>query len=139
MTSKELQKIINKLCKEGEMKFLDATTEEKIVLFEKMNDIKFPIKYKEWLLFSDGGELFLPIGIQFYGIEHEPIINVDDRLYDDYIVIGVLASGDSIVFKNTEEIISIYNLEGGRIENDETYEDFYTFLSDMYDILGIGD
>lgn len=139
MASKELQKIINKLCKQGKMMFLDATTEEKIVLFEKMNDIKFPIKYKEWLLFSDGGELFLPIGIQFYGIEHEPIINVDDRPYDDYIVIGVLTSGDPIVFKNTEEIISIYNLEGGRIEDDETYEDFYTFLSDIYDILGIGD
>lgn len=47
---------------------------------------------------------------------------------DGYIVIGALASGDPIAFKKMEERISIYNLEDDRIEDDETYEDFYAFL-----------
>ena len=141
MISEELQKIIDTICAQGAMNFLDATTEEKIVAFEMKHDIKLPTKYREWLLFSDGGEIFLPAGIQFYGIEHKPIIDVedDDRPDDSYIVIGALASGDPIVFKKTEERISIYNIEDDRIEDDETYEDFYAFLNDTYDMLGIGD
>lgn len=58
---------------------------------------------------------------------------------DRYIIIGALASGDPIIFKKTEERICIYNHEDNRIEDDETYEDFFAFLNDMYDMLGIGD
>ena len=122
------------------MNFLDATTEDKIHAFEMKYNIKLPEKYREWLLFSDGGEIFLPAGIQFYGVEHKPIIDIedDDRPDDSYIVIGALASGDPIIFKKTEERISIYNLTDDRIEDDETYEDFYALLNDSYEILGIG-
>lgn len=141
MISKELEKIIDTISAQGEMLFLSATTKEAIALFEKDHNIMLPEKYKEWLLFSDGGECFLPAGIQFYGVEHKPIIDIedDDRPDDSYIVIGTLASGDPIVFKNAEERISIFNHEDNRIEDDETYEDFYAFLNDMYDMLGIGD
>ncbi|WP_369347150.1 SMI1/KNR4 family protein [Amylolactobacillus amylophilus] len=67
--------------------------------FEKENNVVLPSKYKEWLQLSDGGEFFLPAGIQLYGIEHKPVINVNDnsRPNDDYIVIGALASGDPII------------------------------------------
>ncbi len=138
--TKELEKIIDTISAQGEMNFLDATTEENITVFEKKHNIKLPKKYKEWLLFSDGGECFLPAGIQFYGVEHKPIIDIedDDRPDDSYIVIGTLASGDPIVFKKTEERISIFNHKDNRIEDDEIYEDFYAFLNDMYDMLGIG-
>lgn len=34
--------------------------------------------------------------------------------------------------------IAIYNQEAGRIEDDEIYDDFTAFLSDLYDLLGIG-
>lgn len=141
MISVELQKIIDKISGQGEMNFLDATTEEKIEAFEKANSIKMPEKFKEWLLFSDGGELFLPAGVQLYGIEHKPMIDIndDDRPNDSYIVIGALASGDPIVFKKTDESISIYNHEDNRIEDDETYVDLYAFLNDMNNILGLGD
>ena len=141
MISEELKKIIDTISTQGEMNFLEATTEEKIVAFEMEHNIKLPTEYREWLLFSDGGEIFLPAGIQFYGVEHKPIIDIedDDRPDDSYIVIGALASGDPIVFKKTKERISIYNLEDDRIEDDETYEDFYAFLNDTYDMLGIGD
>ena len=122
------------------MNFLDETTEEKILVFEKENDVTFPSRYKEWLLFSDGGELFLPAGIQLYGVEHKPLIDVNDnsRPNEDYVVIGALASGDPILFEKDSEKIAIYNQAAGRIEDDEIYDDFFAFLNDLYDLLGIG-
>lgn len=139
MISEEFQKIINTICAQGENNFLDATTKEKIIAFETKHNIKLPVKYKEWLLFSDGGEIFLPAGIQFYGVEHNPTIDIEDnnKPGTDYIVIGVLSSGDPIVFKIGEEQISIYNLEDDRIEDDETYKNFLCFLEDTYNILGL--
>lgn len=140
MLSEELKEIIEQLKKQGDMAFLDAATEEQIVEFEKKNEIKLPEKYKEWLLFSDGGECFLPGGIQLYGVAHKPIIDVseDDRPDESYIVIGALSMGDPILFKKESEQISIYNHEEGTIEDDEIYPDFFAFLKDLYDLLGIG-
>lgn len=140
MISEELKKIIDILQKHGKMDFPVATTEEKITYFEKENTVVLPLKYKEWLLFSDGGELFFPAGIQLYGVENKPAINVNDnsRPNEDYIVIGALASGDPILCKKNSEKISIYNQEAGTIEDDEIYPDFFAFLNDLYDLLGIG-
>ena len=141
MISNELQQIVDKFKEQGKMAFLEAATQEKIDIFEKENDITLPVKYKEWLLFSDGGEFFLPAGIQLYGVEHKPVINVknNDRPSDDYIVIGTLASGDPILCEKNGEKIAIYNQEGGRIEDDEIYDYFIAFLNDLHDLLGIGD
>ncbi len=140
MISDELQMIINELNIQGKMIFLDATTDNNIKTFESENDITLPSKYKEWLQFSDGGEFFLPAGIQLYGIEHKPVINVNDdtRPNDDFIVIGALASGDPILFKKNSESIAIYNLEAGKIEEDEIYNNFIDFIKDLYHLLGIG-
>ena len=140
MISEELKLIVDKFNEQGKMNFLEETTEEKISEFEKEHSVKLPTKFKEWLLFSDGGELFLPAGIQLYGIEHKPIIDVDnnDRPSEDYIVIGALASGDPILCGKDGERIAIYNQEAGRIEDDEIYDDFIAFLNDLYDLLGIG-
>ena len=104
-------KIVDKFKEQGKMAFLEVATQEKIDIFEKENDITIPVKYKEWLLFSDGGEFFLPAGIQLYGVEHKSVINVknNDRPSDDYIVIGTLASGDSILCEKNGEKIAIYN------------------------------
>lgn len=43
----------------------------------------------------------MPAGIQLYGIEHKPVIDVNDnsRPSEDYVVIGALASGDPILYK----------------------------------------
>lgn len=141
MISNELQQMVDKFKEQGKMAFLEAATQEKIDIFEKENDITLPVKYKEWLLFSDGGEFFMPAGIQLYGVEHKPVINVknNDRPSDDYIVIGSLASGDPILCEKNGEKIAIYNQEGGRIEDDEIYDDFIAFLNDLHDLLGIGD
>lgn len=140
MIQDELKTIIDKLQEQGKMSFLEKTTEEKITSFEKENSVTLPSKYKEWLLYSDGGEFFLPAGVQLYGIEHKPLINVNDdsRPNDNYIVIGALATGDPVLFKKDSEEIAIYNQEAEKIEQDEIYDDFIAFLKDLYDLLGIG-
>ena len=61
----------------------------------------------------------------------------NDRPTEEYIVIGALATGDPILCERTGERISIYNLEAGRIEEDEIYEDFFAFLDDLYELLGL--
>lgn len=141
MMSDELKEIIDAFKGQGKMRFFDPATEDQIVAFEKEHDFTFPSKYKEWLLFSDGGECFLPAGVQFYGVAHKPIIDVndDDRPDDNYIIIGALSSGDPVMFKKNEKKIAIYNHEAGRIESDETYDDFFAFIKDLYDLLGIGE
>lgn len=141
MVADNLKSIVNNLTQQGDMYFCEGTEESQITAFEELHDIKLPDKYREWLRFSDGGELFLPAGVQLYGVDHKPVINVndDDRPDDNYIVIGALASGDPVIFRKTEQIISIYNHDAGRIEDDESYDDFFCFLNDLYDALGIGD
>ena len=140
MISEELKRIVDKFNEQGKMNFLEETTEEKILEFEKEHSVHFPVKYKEWLLFSDGGELFLPAGIQLYGIEQKPLIDVNDnsRPNEDYVVIGTFATGDTILCKKAEDIISIYNPEMGEIDDELVYPDFIAFLKDLYELLGLG-
>lgn len=139
MISKELKAITDNLLQQGKMRFFDPVIEKQIVEFEDNNGIALPTRYREWLLFSDGGECFLPAGVQFYGIVHKPIIDVnnDDRPDNNFIVIGTLASGDPILIRRDSEIISIYNQGAGVIEDDEVYDDFFSFLTDLPALLGI--
>lgn len=139
MINEELKNIIEGISKKGDMLFLNPTTEEKINSFETNNNIVLPKQFKDYLLISDGGELFLPAGIQFYGISHKPIIDVNDtdRPSDKYVVIGALSNGDPILFEKGTERIMIYNHDCGVIEDDEQYDDLYSFLKDLYNILGL--
>ena len=140
MIPNELTAIIEQIKTQGKMRFLDGATDTQITEFETKHAMKLPLKFREWLSYSDGGEFFLPAGVQIYGVAHKPIIDVsdNDRPNDNYFVIGALASGDPILCEKGNEKISIYNHEAGRIESDEIYEDFYSFLNDLYDMLGIG-
>ena len=141
MISDELKDIIEQLQKKGKMVFLEGETDEQIAKFEKGHEVALPEKYKEWLHHSDGGELFLPAGVQFYGVAHKPVIDVneDDRPNDDYIVIGALASGDPVLCEKSGEKISIYDHETGGIDDELIYNDFFALLNDLYDLLGIGE
>ncbi len=141
MISDELMDIVKFLIRHEEaMHFPEAATKEQIDAFEKKSGVLLPEKLKEWLLLSDGGEFFLPGGLQLYGVAHKPVIDVDDndRPDDHYVVIGALASGDPLLYEKTGEKISIYNREAGRIEEDETYPDFFSFLKDLPNVFGIG-
>ena len=141
MISDELKRIIDLLNQQGKMAFLEGATEEQISKFEKEKEIKFPEKYKEWLRFSDGGECFLPAGVQFYGVAHKPLIDVyeNDRPDDNYIVIGALASGDPVLCEKAGEKIAIFDHETGSIDDELVYDDFFALLNDLYDLLGIGE
>ena len=141
MISEELKSIIEILKEKGKMNFLEGATEEQISQFEKEKDISLPVRYKEWLQFSDGGELFLPAGVQFYGVEHKPLLKVENdvRPNDNYIVIGALASGDPVLCEKSGERISIYDKEIGSIDDELVYDDFFAFVDDLYDLLGIGE
>ncbi len=141
MALDDLKEFIDKLNNQGKMRFLEAATEEQIFQFEQNNGFKLPIKFRNWLLYSDGGEFFLPAGIQLYGVSHKPLIDPsdDDRPDDTYVVIGALASGDPVLCRKKSEQIAIYNHDANRIEDDEKYEDFFAFLNDLYDLLGIGE
>ena len=141
MISADLKPLVDKFNKQGKMSFLEETTEEKILAFERENKVTLPSGYKKWLLFSDGGELFLPAGVQLYGIDHKPFIDVNDdsRPSDDYIVIGAFALGDPILCKKTAETISIYNQEMGEIDKELVYPDFIVFLNDLAELLGVGE
>ncbi len=141
MVSDELKSITEALNTQGKMRFLSPCSEEQIAQFEHKHNLTLPKQYKEWLQFSDGGECFLPAGVQFYGISQKPFIDVEDNSRPDnsYIVVGALASGDPVLIKKDSEQISIYNQEAGRIEDDEVYDDFFAFLNDLYDLLGMGE
>ncbi len=141
MISEELKAIIDRLNEQGKMTFLEGATEEQIAQFEKEHEVVLPEKYKEWLQHSDGGEFFLPAGVQLYGVAHKPLINIedDDRSDDNYIVIGALASGDPVLCEKTGEKISIYDNETGCFDDEVTYDDFFAFLNDLYDLFGIGE
>ena len=129
----KVKEIFEELKNREDMAFLEGADQTQINLFEEENNIELPSLYKEFLLCSDGGEFYLPGGVQMYGVAHKPLINLGDvnRPNDDYIVIGSLASGDPILFKKGSEEIAIYNIEDDRIEDDEKYEDFVCFLNDM--------
>lgn len=140
MAADELKVIESKLKEQGKMLFPSAATEEQITEFERNHGIALPQKYKEWLLIHDGGEFYLPAGVQMYGVAHKPFIDVNDndRPNDNYIVIGALATGDPILCEKATAQISIYNHEDARIESDEVFSDFSVFLTSLNDFLGIG-
>jgi len=142
MISDSLQKTINKLNKRrDEMFFYDGATDDQISDFEKANNITLPAQFKEWLSYSDGGECYIPAGVQFYGVAHKPIIDVncDNRPNENYIVIGTFPTGDPVLCEKNKNSISIFNLEDGRIEEDEVFPDFSRFLDALEELLGVDD
>lgn len=134
-----MKNVLSRLKKQGNMSFVPAASLSEVEIFEKKNDIKLPLRFKEWLLASDGGELFLPAGIQLYGVSHKPLINITDidRPNERFVVIGALSSGDPIIFEKGKETISIYNREAGRVESDEVFADFAAFIRQLKSTLGI--
>ncbi len=124
-----------------DMHFPEAATEEQIAEFEKSKGVLLPAKLKEWLTYADGGNFFLPGGVQIYGVAHKPFINVEDedRPDDNYIVIGRMSWGEPVVFKKGDEEIDIYDHETGIIDDDVRYTDFYAFLKGLYELLGLGE
>ena len=138
--SQEAKGISDQLLKQGKMRFREGAAEEDILRFEQDHGFCLPKKFKEWLLFSDGGEFFLPGGAYFRGVAHKPLINVDDRDTPDenHIVIGALATGEPLVFEKGREEIAVYDHETGQIQEEERFSDTFVFLKSLSAYLGIG-
>lgn len=138
MISEELKAIIDRINEQGKMAFLEGAKEDQIAQFEKDHKVILPKTYKEWHQHSDGGEFFLPAGIQLYGVAHKPLIDIeeDDRPNDNYIVIGALASGDPVLCEKSGEKIALYDNETGSIDDELVYDDFFALLNDLYYLLG---
>lgn len=139
MDHDKAKELVSRFNSQGKMRFKDGASLEQVKAFEKNNAIALPQKLKEWLVITDGGELFLPGGLQLYGVAHNPVIDVNetDKPSDNYIVIGALASGDPVLCEKDSERISIYNHDARRIETDESYSDFDSFMLDLSRLLGI--
>lgn len=139
--SNEADAVAGLLTPQGQMRFVEPATETAVEAFESEHGIQLPSQLKQWLLVSDGGDFFLPAGFQLRGVTHLPLIDVDDpdRPDDTYIVIGTLASGDPVLCEKSGERISIYNHEAGRIEDDESFADFFSFLTSLAAVVGAGD
>lgn len=142
MSNNELKSIINNLDNKGKMHLIEGATSKQIVTFEKTNGVKLPQQFKDWLEYSDGGELFLPAGIQLYGVAHKPLIEIGNvwevsNPNSKYLTIGALSNGDPILCEKNNERISIFNHEIRKIEENEVYSNFYEFLNALPDILGI--
>ncbi|HQD21716.1 MAG TPA: SMI1/KNR4 family protein [Arachnia sp.] len=137
----EPEVVADLLRSQGEMSFVEPATALLIADFEAAHDLQLPSRLKKWLLVSDGGDFFLPAGFQLRGVAHRPLIDVDDpdRPDDSYVVIGTLSSGDPVLCERSNERISIYNHEAKRIEADESYADFLTFLLSLAAVVGVGD
>ena len=133
----ELKDILDMLNEKGKNDLKNGVSNNEITKFENDNNIKLPDEYKEWLNYSDGGELLLPAGVQLFGVASKPLISKEDFIPEKYYEIGELSTGDSIVCENDSNKVSIYNLEGDCIEDDEIYSDFYAFLNDLPNIVGI--
>ncbi len=141
MSADTIVEAVDYLNSHGNTSLLDGASKEQVEEFESANDVKLPDQYKEWLTVSDGGELYLPAGIQLYGVAHQPLIDPtdSDRPDETFVIIGALSTGDPILCEKSSERISIFNLHAGRIEDDESYPDFLSFLNELDSILGIGD
>lgn len=130
----------------GNMAFLSGASAEQISRFENEHGITLPSQYKDWLLFSDGGECFLPAGIQLFGVAHKPLIDINDndRPNDNYIIIGAFSNGDPILCEKTGNQISVFDHEyhengmNGIIHPDEQFDCFFDFMNSLYDLLEIG-
>ena len=142
MISEEMKALEKKLIQRNDMAFPKPATDENISEFEKNNNITLPVSFKEWLLLHDGGEFYLPGGVQIYGVAHKPMIDVayNDRPSknkENYVVIGALSTGDPILCEKAGEQISIFNHEEDAIESNEVFRDFFAFIDGLYTLLGI--
>lgn len=79
--------------------------------------------------------------MQFHGVAHRPLIDVseDRRPGDNYIVVGVLCAGDTLLYEKGSDKFAVYFPEEGELDENLIYEDFYDFLTNLYDLLGIED
>jgi len=111
------------------MSFQPGATAEEISSFEQNSSIIFPDDYKEWLKYTDGCELF-DNSTLFYGVAHQPYIDIiPEGVSDEYTEIG-FAFGDPICILNGSQSIFQYG---------ETIIEYPNFLEFLKLVINIGE
>lgn len=130
-----MNEIINSISKLPNMKFNVGASIEEIKKFENDTKIILPKDYKDWLVFSDGGELFIP-GINLYGVSNRPFIRRGDGIEapENYIVIGRTIYGNALCFKDGEE--KIIEWEHESFEEFLVWDNFILFLAESEEMYG---
>jgi len=134
-----MNEMIEQLKEKPKMKFLPAASDNEVMQWEKENGVILPGEYKEWLRFSDGGEIFIP-GAQLYGVKHKPLLSYfnqpDERgdLPDVFYVLGEFCFGDLLCFVKGENNIIQWDHENW--EEFTRWDNFNAFLSEAEELFG---
>ena len=109
-----------------------GATDAEISEFERSNGAVLPVSFRSWLEISDGGRLFLPEGIELYGVVHPPLLELDDPYTPEggWLVVGMMPDTDLVLVSLTGEATVVYNREGGTFDDAVRYGDFLAFLED---------
>ncbi|GFH42496.1 hypothetical protein Hs30E_10470 [Lactococcus hodotermopsidis] len=121
----------------AEMHFHAGASEDSIRHYENEANVKIPSAFREWLLFSDGGEIFVP-GTVLYGVDGNAKPSLfsgnsgQERgtfaLGDSLLVIGRFNFGDFLcVDTNSGEVVQ-WNHEAD--EEFLRWSNFFAFIEE---------
>ena len=115
------------------MDFQPGATVQDLAAFENQNAIRIPKEYKNWLMFSNGGEILVP-GSQFYSIDNSDDDSLIFHNSDDYRHKFSLPSSLYIVGRtNFGDLLCLDIMSGEFVQWDhETDEEFLRWKS-MYE------
>jgi len=136
-----MKEIIEQFKEMPNMSFLPGVGAGEIADWEAENSVALPADYKEWLMFSDGGEIYIP-GMQLYGVSHKPLLSYynqpDERedLPEELFVLGEFGFGDVLCFVKGESAIVQWDHE--LWEEYMRWESFKDFLSEAEELFGEG-
>lgn len=119
------------------MFFVSGVSAEALDLYEQTQGIRLPGDYRQWLMFSNGGELFAP-GLVLLGIPAEkwnlatantPESREEYELPEDLYIIGTQNYGDPICFDR--ETFEIVQWDHETVEASSAWDSFRDFLENL--------
>ena len=122
------------------MFFVLGVSAEALDLYEQTQGIQLPEDYRQWLMFSNGGELFAP-GLVLLGIPAEkwnlatantPEFREEYGLPEDLYIIGTQNYGDPICFDR--ETFEIVQWDHENAEASCAWDSFRDFLENLIEM-----
>lgn len=119
------------------MFFVPGVSAEELDRYEQTQGVRLPEDFRQWLMFSNGGELFAP-GLVLLGIPAEkwnlatantPESREEYELPEDLYIIGIQNYGDPICFDH--ETFEIVQWDHETLEASCAWDSFRDFLEDL--------
>ena len=134
-----MNEIIKRITAASKMRFRPGANFEQISTFEQETGITLPSAYKEWLVVSDGGEIFCPDGPQLLGVTNENSklrIRVGNGIEapETMIVIGRTSSGDALCLESGAE--RVVQWTHSPLEEFISWDNFFRYLEQAEEIYG---